>query len=193
MRQEQGFGGTKPLIRTGALRSSISVVRVAGSLAGGTRVFIGIARSARAGGGSGGRGGGGAKAPAKFQRVAIRDTSGRFMGFQRIPVAQARARGLGGGAASGGMTSLANIGEIHEYGRAIKKTKKMARFLWAMLKRFGGSPRAKGSGSIVIPKRSFVRSVVHTHAKPADVKKRFYQRVAKSMNGDFGRVAGASI
>jgi hypothetical protein len=42
LRSAGGFGGTKPLIRTGALRGSITVIKV-----GGGRVFVGVSRSAR--------------------------------------------------------------------------------------------------------------------------------------------------
>lgn len=42
LRAAGGFGGSKPLIRTGSLRSSITVVKV-----GGGRVFIGVHRSAK--------------------------------------------------------------------------------------------------------------------------------------------------
>jgi hypothetical protein len=47
LRAAGGFGGTKPLIRTGALRSSITVVKL-----GQGRVFVGVHRSAKGPGGS---------------------------------------------------------------------------------------------------------------------------------------------
>lgn len=46
LRREAGFGGTKPLIRTGNLFRSLSVVEIGGTLTGG-RVFVGVHRSAK--------------------------------------------------------------------------------------------------------------------------------------------------
>ena len=48
LRAAGGFGGSKPLIRTGALRGSITVVKLSGG-----RVFVGVHRSAKGADGKG--------------------------------------------------------------------------------------------------------------------------------------------
>lgn len=51
IRKARGFGGTKPLIASGTLRRSFSVVTIRGSTGIGGAVFVGIHRSARGKGG----------------------------------------------------------------------------------------------------------------------------------------------
>lgn len=151
LRKAQGFGGTKALIRTGALRGSISVLKLPG---GAPKVFVGVLRKSRAKDGK----------------------------------------------------SLANVAEIHEFGATIKKTRKMLRYLFAMIGKAGGTgpvgrdakgrfTRGKYTGAssgptIRIPPRPFVQPTFDAHAKPEAVKKRFYAAIAKAMDGDWGTFAG---
>lgn len=140
IRAFRGFGGSKPLLVTGGLRNSVSVVKLAGGA-----VFVGVRRGTAAKGGKGG----------------------------------------------------ANLAEVHEFGGSwtVKMTARMRRFLAAAYRRAGqqfgrGSKGGgKGAGVIVvrIPARPFVGPVVEKFAKPEDVKKRFWDNVAKGMGYDFGR------
>jgi hypothetical protein len=135
LRSAGGFGGTKPLIRTGALRSSITVIRLSGG-----RVFVGVSRSAKGADGK----------------------------------------------------SLANLGELHEFGGTSTRTLRQRRYL-AIKLREAGISMPKGGGAplgskITIPARPFIGPVLKTYAKPADVRRRFYQSVAESMSGDFGKL-----
>ncbi len=155
LRREAGFGGTKPLIRSGNLRRSPSVVEIGGTLAGG-RVFVGVHRSAKTKDGK----------------------------------------------------SLVKLAEIHEFGRewTQRLTPKARRFLWAMLHKYGErsgpgrdangrftkgqlNPRGgagDGLARMKIPARPFVRPVVEKYAKPADVKRRFFTRLAQGMGYQLG-------
>lgn len=160
LRKADGFGGSKALIRTGALRGSISVLRVPGKEA---AAFVGVLRKSKSKDGK----------------------------------------------------SLANIGQIQEFGATVPVTDKMRRYLWAKLRRAGitvqSGPKmpptrdtkgrykrqqatfGTGKNVFVIPPRPFIAPVIATYAKPADVKKRFYANVAAAMDGDWGRVAGGRI
>lgn len=138
IRRFKGFGGTKPLIRTGSLRNSISVVQLA---SGG--VFVGIRRQAKGAGGQ----------------------------------------------------SLVNLAELHEFGKTftMHMTPKMRRFLAAAAKAaglpFGGGGKGGGSPGLItitIPARPFMGPVFDKFAQPADVKKRFWERVAKALGYDLG-------
>lgn len=144
LRKAEGFGGSKALIRTGALRGSITVLRVPGAEA---KAFVGVLRKSKSKDGK----------------------------------------------------SLANIGEIQEFGATVKRTERQRRFLMAKLKAAGIKLPSQGGGGggdksvFVIPPRPFIAPVIATYAKPADVKKRFYANVAAGMDGDWGRVAGGRI
>lgn len=201
MRKAMGFGGTKALIRTGALRGAVTAIRVPGSA---PRAFVGILRQAKGKVGGGGGGGGGtskkprASAPFKDKTGRWRDTGGRFLRKSEIAAVKSGKPGGGGGGGKG-PPPLVNIAIIHEFGASIPITDKMRRFLWAKLKSSGAKPPAGGgksnggSRTIVIPPRPFIAPVVAAYAKPDDVKRRFYANVANSMNGDLGRIAGARI
>lgn len=160
LRKAEGFGGSKALIRTGALRGSITVLRVPGVEA---KAFVGVLRKSKSKDGK----------------------------------------------------SLANIGEIQEFGATVPVTDRMRRYLWAKLRAAGvkvqfgpkippirdakgkfrkaKAPTGAGKNVFVIPPRPFIAPVIATYAKPADVKKRFYANVAAGMDGDWGRVAGGRI
>lgn len=107
-------------------------------------------------------------------------------------------------AKSKGGKSLANIAEIHEFGANIRRTEKMNRFLHAMARRAGlgkesmqgGGVASKSGGKagvIRIPARPFIGPVVEKYARPEDVRRRFYARVAKAMDGDLGQVTGGGF
>lgn len=109
-----------------------------------------------------------------------------FVGLLR----QAQAKGGG---------SLANIGEIHEFGRDFqrKMTRKQYRFLFAAIRRAGLSgpigPRMKsgafrsqaGTVHVRIPARPFVGPVFEKER--GSIVKRFWEAVAKGMGYDLGR------
>lgn len=209
LRKAMGFGGSKALIRTGALRANITAIRVPGSA---PRAFVGILRQAKgSGGGSGGGAGGvGGKGASKGPKAggAIfkdkagrwRDPSGRFLKKHEQPGYKGpKPASSGGGSKGGGGAAppLINIAIIHEQGASIPITAKMRRFLWAKLRGAGVQPSGggakKGAGVITIPPRPFIAPVVEMYAKPADVKRRFYMHVGNAMNGDFGRMAGARM
>lgn len=96
-----------------------------------------------------------------------------------------QSRGKGG-------TSMANIGEIHEYGAgpfSVMMTPRQRRFLMAALGSLGAASPGKGGGvlTIKIPARPFMGPVFERFAKPKDVRKRFWDHVARAMNGDLGK------
>ncbi len=195
LRRASGFGGSKALIRTGALRAGITALRVPGSS---PKVFVGILRSARAGGAAGGGGGKGIRAAKPVgRRVLVRGAGGKFVGSKFI--ASKFGGGGGGGGSSGGaggMSSLANIGAIQEFGATIRRTTKMLRFLMAKMRAAGITSRGGGGSgkkTFTIPPRPFIQPILDVYAKPADVKRRFYMNVANAMDGDLGRVVGARI
>jgi phage gpG-like protein len=143
IRKFRGFGGTKVLMQTGALRGSITVAKVGGG------VFVGILR--KGGKGKGGR---------------------------------------------------ANVAEIHEFGItfSMPTTEKQRRFLMVALsgaKGTKGSPgkgsgaRASGGGGgsikVRIPARPFIGPVVDKMAQPEQVRKRFWDFMAKAMGYDLGK------
>lgn len=137
IRTFKGFGGTKPLIVRGDLRNSITVVKQ------GDTVFVGVLRTAKAGGGQ----------------------------------------------------SLANVAAVHEFGSrpiVLKLTPKMRRFLHAAFRAAGlDAPAADrpstGIAVIKIPARPFLRPVFERWSRAEDVSKRFLDRVARNLGGDFGR------
>lgn len=131
IRKFVGRGGTKPLIVSGALRNSITVVKVAGG------VFVGVRRKAEKG---------------------------------------------------------VNIAALMEFGGGPwtrPMTAKQRRFLAAAFRaagqKFGDPPAGGGVLKIKIPARPFMQPVVDKFARPSDVKKRFWEVVAKEMHGDLGR------
>jgi phage gpG-like protein len=136
IRKLRGFGGTKPLIRHGDLRNSITVVKE------GDGVFVGVLRSATS------RGGG----------------------------------------------SLVDIAALHELGSrpiVVKITPKVRALLHAAFRKAGlGAPSGERSSTgiavIRIPARPFLRPVFEKYGAPELVAKRFVERVAKFLRGDFG-------
>ena len=118
--------------------------------------------------------------------VAVRIGGGVFVGISRS-------------AKSKGGKGLANIGEIHEFGRTWTQplSSKARRFLFAALRASGLSqgsgPKAKGTSggaatiTITIPARPFIGPVLERDGKPEAVAKRFWERVAQGMGGDLGR------
>jgi hypothetical protein len=83
--------------------------------------------------------------------------------------------------------NLVDLAAVHEFGAGpivMKVTPKMRRFL-AVLYKQAGIPRistgSSGGGYVVIriPARPFIRPVFDRDAKPADVKKRLEERMAR--------------
>lgn len=136
IRRLAGSKGSKPLIRRGDLRNSITVVRE------GNGVFVGVLRSARASGGG----------------------------------------------------SLVNIAATHEFGSrpiALRLTPKVRAFLHAAFRKAGleqtdSDKPSDGLAVIRIPPRPFLRPVFDQHGTPEVAAKRFLDRVAKLLGGDFG-------
>lgn len=82
--------------------------------------------------------------------------------------------------------SRVNIAEIHEYGRTIRITPKMRRFLHAKLRKAGAQAVGSGGGSsgfITIPARPFVRPVFETYVRAGkhQARQRFQAHIAKSL------------
>jgi hypothetical protein len=91
--------------------------------------------------------------------------------------------------------SLVNVAEVHEFGSktySITMTPKMQRFLMKAFRSagvVGSGGKGSGSGGVItirIPARPFVGPAVDKHAKPEDVKARFWAVVSKEMGGDLG-------
>lgn len=83
--------------------------------------------------------------------------------------------------------SLVNIAEVHEFGAGpyvITVTEKMRRYL----ARIGIHLKKETTYiTIKIPARSFIRSVWNAHAKPAEVKARLEERMAKLLKGTLSK------
>jgi phage gpG-like protein len=95
--------------------------------------------------------------------------------------------------AAGGQ-SLVNVAAVHELGSrafAVKLTPKARRFLHAAFRSAGldapgGDRPSTGIAVIKVPARPFLRPVLDAHGQPEDVSRRFLERVAKLLGGDFG-------
>jgi hypothetical protein len=94
-----------------------------------------------------------------------------------------------------GRASLVNVAAIHEFGSrpiVLKLTPKARRFLHAAFRAAGldapaGDRPSTGIAVIKIPARPFLRPVFEKHAgDPAEVSRRFLDRVATNLGGDFG-------
>lgn len=98
-------------------------------------------------------------------------------------------------AKSSGGASLANVAAIHEFGSrpiVLKITPKVRALLHAAFRKAGldapsGTRPSTGVAVIRIPPRPFLRPVFETYGAPDVVAKRFIERVAKLLGGDFGR------
>lgn len=190
LRKVFGGGGSKALIATGALRGSITVTRVPGS---GPKAFVGVLRSAK---GKSGKSLANIGAIHEFG-ATIRKTAK----MNRFLHAVARQAGLAKeGLQVGGTIGRAfkdKTGRWHAQGGKFLSGKQLAQVKAAeaamkaarKAARKGGGD--KGNAVIQIPARPFIGPVLSKYAKPEDVKRRFYQRVAKAMGGDFGKMAGA--
>lgn len=92
-------------------------------------------------------------------------------------------------------SGVANLAQIQEFGATVQipKTKKMIRFLAAVMRRAGrsfGEPGRVGQPSVIVVRirpRPFVGPVLERHAQPDDVSERFWQRVAARLGGDLGK------
>jgi len=97
---------------------------------------------------------------------------------------------------------LINVAEVHEWGAVVvlKLTPRMRRFLGVLMKEAHGGegqdiPRPfwllKGSGKrtivIRVVPRPFVRPTFEAHGRPADVKRRLEERMAKLLKGSFAK------
>jgi hypothetical protein len=107
----------------------------------------------------------------------VKEGDGVFVGVLRS------AKSSGGG-------SLVNVAAIHEFGsRPIVLKKKVRALLHAAFRQAGleqpsGDRPSKGVAVIRIRARPFLRPV---YGAPDEVAKRFLDRVAKLLGGDFGR------
>jgi phage gpG-like protein len=112
--------------------------------------------------------------------TVIKVNGGVFVGIKR----SSKGKGGGGGA---------NLAELHEFGGGPwtrPMTDKQRRFLAAAARNagihFGDPPQGGHALKIRIPARPFIQPVVDQFARGEDVKKRFWNSVARSMGGDFG-------
>ncbi|HYM96991.1 MAG TPA: phage virion morphogenesis protein [Candidatus Sulfotelmatobacter sp.] len=89
---------------------------------------------------------------------------------------------------------LVNVASVHEFGSppiAVKLTPKARAFLHAAFRRAGlDSPSADhpstGIAIIKVPARPFFGPVFEKYADPDQVSRRFLERVAKNLGGEFG-------
>lgn len=162
MRKARGFGGTKPLIVTGTLRRSFSVVQVRGGTSIGGAVFVGIHRSAR---GKNGK---------SLVNIAEIHEYGRSWKQKLSP----RARRY--------LFAILNKTNI---GRGPAGRNAQGRFTKG---KYISRGSGDGMMSIHIPARPFVRPVFEAYAKPAEVRKRFMANIADRMGGTFKVLGGSS-
>jgi phage gpG-like protein len=92
--------------------------------------------------------------------------------------------------------SLVDIGALNEHGSrpiVMRLTPKARAFLHAAFRKAGlDSPGAgqpsTGLAIVQIPPRPFLAPVFEKYAEPSQVSRRFLERVAKNLGGDFGTV-----
>lgn len=98
-------------------------------------------------------------------------------------------------AKSGSGGPLVNIAAVHEFGSrpiVLKITPKVRALLHAAFRKAGldapaGDRPSTGIAVIRVPPRPFLRPVFEEYGAPEEVAKRFVERVAKLLGGDFGR------
>lgn len=113
--------------------------------------------------------------------AVVKEGDGVFVGVLRS------ARSRAGG-------SLVDIARVHESGSrpiVVKITPKVRALLHAAFRKAGSERPSTGRPStgiavIRIPARPFLRPVFEKYGQPEDVAKRFIERVAKLLGGDFG-------
>jgi hypothetical protein len=113
--------------------------------------------------------------------TVVKQPGGVFVGVLRT------ARGKGG-------QSLVNVAAVHEFGSrpiTIKLTPKARRFLHAAFRAAGlDAPAADRPGTgiavIKVPARPFLRPVFEKYGEAEEVAKRFLERVARNLGGEFG-------
>lgn len=183
LRKMRGGGGSKPLIASGGLIGGITATRV------GTGVFIGLLRGAK---GKGGKGLANVGAIHEFGASWSQQLTPKARRFLFAAIARAGlSRGSGdnvtlksgarvirkGGRwrdGKGRFLSGAQLAEAKAASEAARSAAKTA-------------PKTGGKTiSITIPARPFIGPVLERDAKPEEVRKRFWQRVAKGMGGDLG-------
>jgi hypothetical protein len=114
--------------------------------------------------------------------AVVKEGDGVFVGVLRS------AKGSGG-------ASLVNVAAVHEFGSrpiVLKITPKVRALLHAAFRKAGldaptGDRPTTGVAVIRVPPRPFLRPVFETYGAPDVVAKRFIDRVAKLLGGDFGR------
>jgi len=115
----------------------------------------------------------------------VKEGDGVFVGVLRS------AKSSGGG-------PLVNVAAIHEFGSrpiVVKITPKVRAFLHAAFRKAGldqpsGERRSTGVAVIRIPPRPFLRPVFEKYGQPEEVARRFTERVATLLGGDFGSGSG---
>lgn len=192
LRKITGGGGSKALMASGALRGSITVTRVGGSY---PKAFIGVLRNAK---GKNGKSLANIASMHEFGGT-IRKTAkmNRFLWAMGRRVSLATE-----GVQVGGTTQQAFLRKgrwVQSNGRALKgehiaaaQGAAMAAEVAERERRKANRGKAKG-GVIRIPARPFIRPTLEAYGRPADVRARFYQRVAKAMGGDIGKISGAHL
>ena len=101
-------------------------------------------------------------------------------------------------AKSSGGAALVNVAAIHEFGSrpiVVKITPKVRRLLHVAFRQAGleeksGDRPSTGIAVIRIPARPFLRPVFEKYGSPEVVARRFVERVAKLLGGDFGSAGG---
>jgi hypothetical protein len=114
--------------------------------------------------------------------VVVKEGDGVFVGVLRS------ARSSGG-------ASLVNIAAVHEFGSrpiVLKITPKVRALLHAAFRKAGldkpsDDRRSTGVAVIRVPPRPFLRPVFEGYGQPENVAKRFMERVASLLGGDFGQ------
>jgi hypothetical protein len=114
--------------------------------------------------------------------AVVKDGGGVFVG-----VLQSAKSSSGG--------PLVNVAAVHEFGSrpiVLKITPRVRAFLHAAFRKAGLDPSggdrpSTGVAVIRVPPRPFLRPVFETYGAPDVVAKRFVDRVAKLLGGDFAR------
>jgi phage gpG-like protein len=91
---------------------------------------------------------------------------------------------------------LVDIAALHEHGSrpiVVKLTPKARAFLHAAFRHAGlDGPSANQPGTAIaviqIPARPFLAPVLEKYAQPEQISRRFLERVAAQLSGDFGRI-----
>lgn len=182
IRKARGFGGSKPLIRSGAFIGGITATRI-----GGGGVFVGILRQAQS------KGGKSLANVGAIHEFGASWTQTLTPKARRFLFAVLGKAGLSNGADNARMSSrqrdMKRGGRWRDGKGRFLSGAQLAEAKAASAGSTSRRPTAGGGKaiSITISARPFIGPVLEREGKPEAVAKRFWSRVSKAMGGDLGQ------